>query len=187
MGTGGGSGQRRRRGNLDSQCPSDRCPGPSPSGHVGLGRRPSRPQYAPQPHWELAEFSPPCTGLGPSGAGQGGTPPSHSLTPNPLTYHSSLPGCQPLPTRPGGSSVHASPQWPGRSGGQRWPEGDIQMGELWAPKEEGAGRGHLLGSAEPHPLRKPLPPWPVGWDPPGPEGQLRRALSPGMGGPRIFT
>lgn len=67
----------------------------------------------------------------------------------------------------------------GRWGVDRW-------GELWAPKEEGAARGHLLGRApSPTPCAsKLLPPWPVGWDPPGPEGQLKRALSPDMGGPQ---
>lgn len=77
-----------------------------------------------------------------------------------------------------------APDGQGDQGDRTGLRGVGRWGELWVPKEEGARRGHLLGSAQPHPLRKPLPPWPVGWDPPGPEGQLRRALSPEMGGPR---
>ncbi|XP_039705810.1 vegetative cell wall protein gp1-like [Pteropus medius] len=77
-----------------------------------------------------------------------------------------------------------APDGQGDQGDRTGLRGVGRWGELWVPKEEGARRGHLLGSAQPHPLRKPLPPWPVGWDPPGPEGQLRRALSPEMGGPQ---
>lgn len=134
---------------------ADRCPGPSPSGHAvpeGTTGRPSGLQWSPRTpgSWPNSPPTPPLPlrlhGPGPSGAGQGGTPPSLRLTPNPLTYHSSLPGRQPLPTRPGGST-HASPQWPGGPGGRGWPEGADRWGELRAPKEEGARRGHLLGSA----------------------------------------
>ena len=119
-GTGGGSGQKREEGK-----PGQSVPGvtgaqvPAPQGmwtNRGPQGGPSDPQWGPQHPWELAEFSPPRTGLGPSGAGQGSTPPSPCLTPNPLTNHSSVPGRQPLPTRPGGSTC-ASPQWPGGSGG----------------------------------------------------------------------
>lgn len=42
--------RRGRRGSLDSRCQGDRCPGPSPSGHVdeqGATGRPLRPPVGP--------------------------------------------------------------------------------------------------------------------------------------------
>lgn len=82
-----------------------------------------------------------------------------------------------------------APDGQGAQGDRTGLRGVGRWGELWAPKEEEAERGHLLGSTpSPTPCAsKLLPPWPVGWDPPGPEGQLRRALSPEMGGPQSPT
>lgn len=40
-----------------------------------------------------------------------------------------------------------APNDQGDEGDRAGLRGVDRLGELWAPKEEGAGRGHLLGSA----------------------------------------
>lgn len=90
---------------------SDRCPGLSPSGHVAsrdhMEALPT--PVGPWPPGSCPNSPYQVLGWGPQGLGKAAPCPPHSLTPNPLTYHSSSLGRQPLPTRPGGST-HTSPQ-----------------------------------------------------------------------------
>lgn len=141
---------------------------------------PSRP-LSPPGSWPNSPH--PVLGRGPQGLGKAAPRPPHA---SPQTHsHTTAPCLGASPCQPGqGAALMPAPDGQGDQGDRTGLRGVGGWGELWAPKEEGARRGHLLGSAQPHPLRKPLPPWPVGWDPPGPEGQLRRARSPEMRGPR---
>lgn len=155
----GRGGDRRRRwpeegggepGTVSAR--GDRCLGPRPSGPArqapqGGPPDPRLPPSALPPTRSWPNSPHPVLRWGPRGLGKAAPRPPHSLSPNPLTYHSSSPGCQPLPTRPGDSTC-ASPQWPGGSGGQSRPEWGRQMGGAVGTERgrsrEGASAGKRL-------------------------------------------
>lgn len=127
----------------------DRCPGPSPSGHMarwGPGRQPSRP-HSPL---GAGRILPSLCWAGALGGWARQHPALPMPHPKPTHIPQFLPRPRPLPTRPGGSTG-ASPQWPGGLGGQAWPEGGMWMGAAVGTERGRSWEGASAG-------KRPAPP-----------------------------
>lgn len=149
-GTGGGSGQKREEGNPGQSVPGvtgAQIPAPQgmwcDRGPQGGPPDPSRP-LSPPGSWPNSPH--PVLGWGPQGLGKAAPRPPHA---SPQTHsHTTVPCLGASPCQPGqGATLMPAPNGQGGQGDRAGLRGVGRWGELWAPKEEGAGRGHLLGSA----------------------------------------
>lgn len=143
-GTGGGGGQRREEGSRGQAVPG--VTGAWVLDPQGMCDRHHRealqtPVCPPQ-------HSPPtlyCAGA------LGGWARRHPALPiaSPQTHsHTTVPHPGASPCQPGqGTALVPAPSGQGDQGDRADLSGVDRWGELWAPKEEEAGRGHLLGSA----------------------------------------
>lgn len=126
----------------------------------------------------------PVLGWGPEGLGKPAPRPPRA---SPQTHsHTTVPCLGASPCQPGqGAACMPAPSGQEDQGDRGGLWGTDKWGSCGHRKRKELGGGICWEAPSPTPCASHCHPGWFGWDPPGPEGQLKRALSPDMGGPQI--